>query len=286
MTSSRSLSTRRHAALVSLAAVALLAAGCGSESLTPAPTTVVSSDANQPDGASAVVPASECQQTPATGHVDRMGSGLSFRNGQIRVAVTPLPSTTPAPAPAPEIGVPPVAPIPSAPPSSTANQVKSQCFGFGRWGNNDPSVPPDSLLFSFKGGTNDGAQVSFFVGDLTGGEPPPPPGERRTVTPLVAPINAQVGVSVNGKYYSATQCSLKITAMSSAKASGYFQCPTATTSEANPFAPSDDVPYDAEDSTTPTVAPPAVPGAPAPVPTTTTDAVDQAALSGWFSVSP
>lgn len=218
---------------------------------------------------------------------------LNFRAGEIRIAVSPLITTAPTAQPTPVVPVPGVPTPPAgAPPTAATSTVPStsaavpatRCFAFSRWGNTDPSVPPDSLLFAFKDAAGrDGAQVSFFVGDLTGGALPPADGARRVVPPLVAPINAQVGVSAMGTYYHATQCSLKLTAISSARTSGFFQCPTATSTDANPFAPSDDVSYDSDD---PAVS--STPGAPPPTPTSTTtpEAPKTAALSGWFSVTP
>ncbi|NMO00656.1 hypothetical protein HH308_05430 [Gordonia sp. TBRC 11910] len=251
-------------------------AACG----TDAAVSTASSPTSKPVSVrSAVVADSECQQTPPTGTVDRTGSDLNFHSGEIRISLVPTattPTTVPAPTPPPV----PVAPTSSAAATSSSAAPAapaSQCFGYRRWGNSDPSVPPDSLLFAFKGDGSGGAQVSFFVGDLTGGGPPPAGGVRHVVPALVAPINAQVGVSANGTYYQATQCSLKITAMSSTRAAAFFQCPTATTSKANPFDPSDDVSYDSDE----TAASSAVPGAPqAPSETPRT-----ALLSGWFSVS-
>ncbi|GAB19418.1 hypothetical protein GOEFS_084_00040 [Gordonia effusa NBRC 100432] len=268
----------RSSAAALIATVGIGATACGSDAVPGGDSAAPKTTAAQ----SAVVADDECQRTPPDGHIDRSGMNLNFHNGDIRIALSPIVATpTPAP-PKPTPAVPAPAPPPGqkpAVPSSTTSTApaapKSQCFGFARWGNSDPSVPPDSLLFSFKGPSGLGAQVSFFVGDLTGGSPPPAGGAKRIVPPLVSPINAQVGVSVNGKYYQATQCSLKITAMASARAAGFFQCPTATTSEANPFVPSDDVAYDSDESTPP-------PGSATP-PTTTTP--QTASLSGWFNVT-
>lgn len=263
------------------AAVTVAALGaCGSDSAGPSTSASATTSAAPK---SAVVADAECQQTPAAGHIDRTGTNLNFRTGDIRIAVSPLttatPTTLPTPAPVPGAPLPPGAT--STPATSTPAVPAAQCFAFSRWGNTDPSVPPDSLLFTFKDAAGgDGAQVSFFVGDLTGGALPPADGARRVVPALVTPINAQVGVSAKGTYYHATQCSLKLTAISSARTSGFFQCPTATSSDANPFAPSDDVSYDSDD---PAVS--SAPGTPPPTTTTTSTAPKTAALSGWFSVS-
>ncbi|MFW0791247.1 hypothetical protein [Gordonia sp. CPCC 205333] len=279
---SRTRSPIRAAALIGVAGVFAMA--CGTDPVPPSETPTSKANTAQ----SAVVANDECQRMPPSGHIDRSGMNLNFGTGDIRISLSP---TTATPAPTP-VAPPPAAPAPpggpkppatsSPTPSSTPAAPKSQCFGFSRWGNGDPSVPPDSLLFSFKGPDDVGAQVSFFVGDLTGGSPPPAGGAKRVVPPLVTPINAQVGLSVDGKYFQATQCSLKITAMSSARAAGFFQCPTATTSEANPFEPSDDVAYDSDESMTTTPAP----GGPTPsTPPRTTTAPQTASLSGWFSVT-
>ena len=131
-------------------------------------------------------------------------------------------------------------------------------------------MPPDSLLFVFKGAGIDGAQIEFLVGELTGGVLPPIGTVRPRVGPLTGPINAQVGVSAEGTYHHSPVCALTITAMSAERAAGFFSCPSA----ANPLAPDDDVPYDADESST--VPPP--PGAPAVPPAVS--------LTGWFDLRP
>lgn len=252
---------KRAAVFVSLGAALAVTAGCGDA---PQPTTGASAASSLPAAAqptSQVLADSDCQATPPSGPIDHLGYDLKFSAGQVRVAVSTTPSSLPVPAPA----VPPPAAgqsaASSAAPSSSASSGApgSRCYGFSRWGNADPSVPPDSLLFAFKGSSSDGARISFFVGDLTR-------APRRAPMPAIA---AEVGVSIDGDYYQSAQCTLQLTAMSAQRGAGYFHCPGAVEASANPFAPSDDVPYDSDAS-------------PAP----TTSAPRTAMLSGWFTVTP
>lgn len=181
----------------------------------------------------------ECAKTPPTGRIDRTASDLSFTQGTMMVAV---------------------AESPSAP---------SQCFAFAKAGNAAPEVPPDSVLFTFGGPGTDGAQVDIMVSNLTGGILPPNDGAPMpSVGPLTAPVPAQVGVSVQGRYRLAPECRLTVTSLNATRTAGRFECPVAAQSSANPFDPSD-VPTDTDAS----------------VPTTT-QAPAPARLSGWFDLTP
>ncbi|MDL9938207.1 hypothetical protein QSJ18_15755 [Gordonia sp. ABSL1-1] len=255
---------------------ALVVAGCGTAATSDrSPSTSVTAS---PTAASPIT-AAGCVQTPPSGPVDRMGHDLAFTTGFIRIAVSPsapqpalVPPPAPVPAPAPE---PSPAPVPSA-------AEPTRCYDFTRWGPPNPAVPPDSLLFVFKGPGVDGAQLEFLVGELTGGALPPIGRPRPRVGPLTAPINAQVGISVAGTYHHSTACRLTLTAMSAERAAGHFICDAAVESDANPLGPQDDTPYDADDeSATPTPAVPAPPGAPTPAPEAQAPTVT---LSGWFDL--
>ncbi|MCK0439757.1 hypothetical protein MUG78_09875 [Gordonia alkaliphila] len=175
-----------------------------------------------------------CGQTPPAGRVVRSGYGLDYSSGSIHVAVTPY-----------------------AGPGAA-------CVEFAKSGADDPQVPPDTLLFTFAAPNGEGAQVEFDTVALTGGVLPPlGNGYVPKVGPLDYPINARVGASIGGTYYFADQCALLLRTVTAEGASGRFDCAAAATRAANPFAPSDDVDYNLDD----TVPPP---------PT--------AVLSGWFSV--
>ncbi|MDL9945741.1 hypothetical protein QSJ19_09105 [Gordonia sp. ABSL11-1] len=221
---------------------------------------------------SARLDAADCRDEPSHGRIDRTAHGLTFRTGEMRVAVGSGMSTA--------------RDNPGGISTSTSADDDSACFGFTKWGNPDPEVPPDSLLFVFRGPGTDGAQIEFLVGELTGGVLPPIGSVRPTVGPLTKPINATVGVSVAGSYYQSGTCPLKISSMSSGRASGTFSCPTATRTDANPLAPDDDVSYDADDSTTESTPPagrPSSSATPSPAvigqPTTVT-------LTGFFVLTP
>lgn len=176
----------------------------------------------------------DCAKTPESGRVVRTGYGLNYHEGAVHVAVTPY------------------------------SGEGASCTEFAKTGPADPQVPPDALLFTFAGPDGEGAQVEFESVALTGGVLPPlGNGYVPKVGPLNHPITARVGAAVGGTYYFADQCSLLLTTVTSRGTSGRFDCPAAAVRSANPFAPSDDVDYDADD----TVGPP---------PTAT--------LSGWFEV--
>ncbi|MGC5255107.1 hypothetical protein ACPXCG_02045 [Gordonia sp. DT218] len=258
--------TRRTAWwLAAVAAVSVIAAcGTGDSQDPPA------SSSSAPPGptASAHLDAAECRETPDTGRIDRTGADLDFRSGAIRVA----------------IGGSPVADRDNpggVPASAVVGDDDTACFGFSRWGNARPEVPPDTLLFVFKGPGTDGAQVEFLASDLTGGVLPPIGDTRPKVGPLSKAINAAIGVSVNGTYYHSTSCPLKITAMSSRRAAAAFTCQRAAQSEANPFAPDDDVTYDTDESTPTSPSSPTSPTMP-----TTTGSRSSVTLSGWFELTP
>lgn len=178
--------------------------------------------------------AADCAKTPRSGRVVRTGYGLDYSSGAVHVAVAPYSGRDPV------------------------------CVEFAKSGPSDPQVPPDTLLFTFAGPDGEGAQVEFESVALTGGVLPPlGNGYVPKVGPLDHPITARVGASVDGTYYVADRCSLLLTTVTANGAGGRFDCPAAGVQGANPFAPSDDVDYDADD----TVAPPPA-----------------AKLSGWFEL--
>ncbi|MFI8772397.1 hypothetical protein ACIGKQ_09570 [Gordonia sp. NPDC062954] len=216
--------------------------------VTLGPLTGCGSGDHDPDGPSssrpataavAPVDAAECRERPAGGRIDRAGHDLEFRSGSMHVAIAG---------------------------TGADGAAGSACYGFTKWGNADPSVPPDSLLFVFTGPGDDGAQLELLVGDLTGGVLPPIGGVRPRVGPLDAPIDSSVGVTVGGTYYHSATCQLTVTAMSSERAAGTFTCSAATRSHSNPFAPNEDIDEDSETETT------------------VSDA--SVTLSGWFETTP
>ncbi|WP_240194034.1 MULTISPECIES: hypothetical protein [unclassified Gordonia (in: high G+C Gram-positive bacteria)] len=171
--------------------------------------------------------AEKCDEPTPTGKIDRLGYDLRFTRGAIRIKLR--------------------------------DGRAERCVQFAKWGNANIDVPPDSLLYYFSGGRGDGAQVEFRAVDLAGGKLP----DTRPLGRLDHPINATVGVSINGVYYTSTTCELTLTVSNSRRAAGRFSCPQALAQTANPFDPSDDVSFD---------DPPASPPATA------------AALSGRFDV--
>jgi hypothetical protein len=166
---------------------------------------------------SAKVSDDDCRMEPPAGPIDHSLQNFAFTDGVTRVAVTGLDSQT-------------------------------ACYSYSRWGNADPSVPIDSLLFLFKGPGSDGMTIDMLVGDLT----------------MLTTLNARVTVVVDGAPYQADTCVMTITALSSAAVAGTFTCPTAIEVFGNPFAPLDD---------------------PEPEPTQSTP-LPTVSLSGWFSVAP
>ncbi|SDU55968.1 hypothetical protein SAMN04488548_1342145 [Gordonia westfalica] len=220
--------TRGAGALAAVAAAALLLSGCAGDP-TPAPV----STSTAPTPAARPIDPAKCAEKPPRGSVDRGGHGLDFRSGDIRIAITEPAGTTTG--------------LPAAGSGATSDDATS-CYEFTRWGPSRPDVPPDSLLFVFKGTGTDGAQIEFPISELTGGTVPPAGGgPRPTAGPLTKPINAQVGVSVDGVYHQSSACQLSISGMSGKLAAGSFTCPEASRVEANPFAPDDDVAYDADE---------------------------------------
>lgn len=205
-----------------------------------------------------------CTEKPPSGTIDRQGFDLSFTRGQILIASgrTTAPSAQP--------GQPPL------PTTSAAQQMSSApaCYEFARWGQPKPDVPPDTLLFVFKGEGTDGAQIEFPVGELTGEHLPPTDGPRPPVGPLTTPITASVGLSERGMYRSSSACRLTVTAMSSKRAAGSFECAESTVAEQNPLAPDDEV---ADDDTAVATAPGATPTAEQGAPVK---------LAGWFDLRP
>jgi hypothetical protein len=159
----------------------------------------------------------QCRIEPPAGPIDHSLQDLSFVTGHAAVAVT-------------------------------GAGVDQGCYRFARWGNADPAVPLDSLLFLFKDSGSDGVTIDMRVGDLT------------TLTTL----NARITVVVDGTAFSADTCAMTLTALSATSVAGEFSCPTATHVFGNPFAPLDDTePEPTQSSPLPTVA-----------------------VSGWFAVAP
>ena len=161
----------------------------------------------------------DCDEATPTGKVDRRAYGLTYSRGVMQVKIDP------------------------------SDGRRSQCVEFAKWGNESVEIPPDSLLFTFSGGNGEGGQFEFLASALTGERTP----GQRTVGELTDPISAMIGVSVGGTYYTAPACSLTLTKVSGHHAAGRFACAQAVAQDANPFAPSDDVPYD--DAPTPTASP-------------------------------
>ncbi|MFE0749720.1 hypothetical protein [Gordonia sp. NPDC058843] len=241
-----------RAAVLLCATVSVLVAACGSDGPPrPTPTTSTPTPTARP-----VDPAA-CTEKPPEGSVDRSGQNFEFHHGNIRVAVVNTPAQSGR-----------------GPAAGATRADEPTCYEFDRWGPARPDVPPDSLLFVFKDAGAGGAQIEFLISELTGGLLPPVGATRPTVGPLTRPINAQIGVSVNGVYHHSSACQLSVSGMSGKLAAGTFTCPTATRLDANPLAPDDDVPYDLDESSTP--GPPDGAG-------TSTNSV---ALSGWFQLTP
>ncbi|MCR5978625.1 hypothetical protein GDN83_12950 [Gordonia jinghuaiqii] len=242
---------RTAATLVCAVAPLSALAGCGDTPPTATSTSVAPTATARP------VDPAVCANKPPQGNVDRTGQNFEFHHGNIKVAISDAPAKSSGRTPA-----------------VTTPANGTRCYEFGRWGPADPDVPPDSLLFVFKGAGSDGAQIEFLISELTGGLLPPIGGTRPTVGPLSAPINAQIGVSVDGVYHHASACQLSISGMSGKLAAGSFTCPTAALVDANPFAPDDDVRYDADESST---TPPAATGVGAP---------EHVTLTGFFQLTP
>ncbi|MFT3659844.1 MAG: hypothetical protein QM809_00170 [Gordonia sp. (in: high G+C Gram-positive bacteria)] len=177
----------------------------------------------------------DCASTPPSGTVVRTGYGLNYTRGSIHAGVRP-------------------------------DAGRPVCVRFAKSGPADPQVPVDMLLFTFAGPDGEGAQVEFRTTALTGGVLPPlGDGYYPTVGPLNHPVDAAVGISVDGVYYHSDRCALRLTTVTALGAAGRFDCPRAIVREANPFAPSDDTDPDTDDLAV---------GEPV------------ATLSGWFSVTP
>ncbi|MGV9710751.1 hypothetical protein ACWDTI_08815 [Gordonia sp. NPDC003424] len=245
------------AALVALAGTSACATADNPTSTTGAPSAPAPAVSTRLD-------ASACREIPDTGHVDRGGHDLRFGHGGIRIAIA-----TPTPTPTTE---------PSSPDTGPDDAT---CYGFARWGPANPDVPPDTLLFTFKGARADGAQIEFLAGDLAGNVLPPIDSSRPTLGPLTGPITAQIGMSLGGNYYHSADCPLTITALTAQRAAAAFTCPTAARMDANPLAPDDNVSYDADGSATSSVPAGPSSAAPAVIGTPTT-----VSLSGWFELKP
>lgn len=253
---------------VCLTSVALVA-GCSGDATSTGTQSAAASSSMPAE--STLVDAQRCAQKPPTGAIDRTGYDLRFTRGRIYISSTP--AAPQAATPLPPEGAPPQ---PATPTTSTSRPTTT-CHRFERWGDPVPDVPPDSLLFVFKGGDGDGAQVEFPVNELTGEHLPPIGVSRPTVGPLTEPIAATIGLSADGTFHSSGTCRLRLTAMSAKRAAGHFDCPAATLADTDPLNPDDDVPFDEESSTPPPSA--AGPGQ-----------IDAAAsavdLAGWFDLQP
>ncbi|MFT4201269.1 hypothetical protein [Gordonia sp. (in: high G+C Gram-positive bacteria)] len=170
------------------------------------------------------------------------------------------------------------------PPAST-KPVDEECVSLKKWGPASPEVPPDGMLFTFRGAGGDGGQISFPVVSLTGGVLPPLGPDIPKVGPLVESFPADIGLSLGGKYYLASGCPLKIVAMSAMRGAGHFSCAGAVPMRENPLAPNDAARNPDEDKDEPPT--PGAPGAPAPTPAPTGQpAPESTHLSGWFEVKP
>ncbi|MGO3327572.1 hypothetical protein [Gordonia sp. (in: high G+C Gram-positive bacteria)] len=169
------------------------------------------------------LPLADCDAPTPTGKVDRSGygigrtSGLKYSRGVMQVSI------------------------------DASDGRPDECVEFAKWGNDSVEIAPDSLLFTFSGGNGEGGQFEFLASALTGERTP----DSRDVGELTDPISAMVGVSVDGIYYTAPACSLTLTRVSGHRAAGRFTCAQAISQDANPFAPSDDVPYDEDPAPTP-----------------------------------
>ncbi|WP_207843325.1 hypothetical protein [Williamsia soli] len=197
---------------------ALVLGACGDRSEPPESAGASSSDlAPTPSAApNAKVASSECGREPPSAAIDHGLQDFAFGKGSATVLV-----------------------------SGAAGHA--DCYSFGRWGNADPAVPLDSLLFLFKGPAADGVTIDMLVGDLT----------------VATRVNARVAVALDDNTFQGDSCSMTITALSAEGVAGKFICPTATRVFGNPFAPLDDAEPEPSQS--------------APLPTV--------ALSGWFTVS-
>lgn len=205
-----------HRVATAVAAFALVTAGCSDQSNTseePASSSRVAPTVPQ----NARVADHQCRLEPPAGPIDHSLQNLSFATGQATVAVTGA---------GPQQG----------------------CYRFARWGNADPAVPIDSLLFVFRDEGSDGVTLDMLVGDLT----------------IRTALNARVTVVVDGTAYGADTCATTVTALSSTVVAGEFTCPTATRVFGNPFAPLDDTEPES--------------GPSSPLPTVS--------VSGWFTVAP
>ncbi|MCF8570318.1 hypothetical protein L5G32_08565 [Gordonia sp. HY002] len=176
-----------------------------------------STDPSQPSGAPRLSLA-DCDEATPTGTVNRSAYGLKYSRGVMQVKIEP------------------------------SDGRRSQCVEFAKWGNESVESPPDSLLFTFSGGNGEGGQFEFLASALTGERTP----ANRTVGELTDPISAMVGVSAAGTYYTAPACSLTLTKVSGRHTAGRFTCTQAVAQNADPFAPSDDVPYDEDPAPTST----------------------------------
>ncbi|WP_020109840.1 hypothetical protein [Nocardia sp. 348MFTsu5.1] len=212
---------RRSVAVLTAGIVSCAAAlaGCGTAA-------EPSDDASAPPSTSSVAPTStvsasvaqaRCEESPPGGPVEHSLQDFAFGSGSATVSLA-LPGQD------------------------------SHCYSYPRWGNLDPAVPIDSLLFLFKGPGSDGVTIEMLVGDLT----------------QQTDVNARVTVAIDGTTYQGEGCSVELTALSSAGVSGAFSCPTTTAVFGNPFAPLDD---------------------PEPEPPTSAP-LATATVSGWFTAAP
>lgn len=211
---------RRSASVLAAGVVtaAAVLAGCSDGSrpsdATASPSTTAVTVASP---VNAEVESARCRESSPRGPVDHSLEGYAFDSGSATVSLT----------------------VPGQ---------SARCYSYPRWGNADPAVPIDSLLFLFKSPGSDGVMIDMLVGDLT----------QRTK------VIAKVAVAVGGTTYQGDNCAVDLSALSSAGVAGSFSCPTATAVFGNPLAPLDD--------------PEPEPSTSAPLPT--------AAVSGWFTVEP
>ncbi|MFT3715888.1 MAG: hypothetical protein QM774_08055 [Gordonia sp. (in: high G+C Gram-positive bacteria)] len=183
-------------------------------------------------GKATVKPVKDCARQPAPGRVNRSGYGMDYTVGAVYVEVAPF------------------------------GGGDATCTMMGKSGPADPQVPGDTLLLSFAATGGRGAQIEFSSIAFTGGIPPVN-GTVVTPGPLTQALDATVGVSLDGKYLSSSQCTVSFAEVTRRRTAGRFECPSAQPWTANPFDPTDDVDYDAA----------AQPSGPA-----------EASLSGWFEL--
>ncbi|WP_051198594.1 hypothetical protein [Gordonia shandongensis] len=198
-------------------AAAVIAVGAGALALTAcspaAEETAVSAPPTAPAGEPASterLPATDCEQTPESGKVDTTGYALRYSTGTMRISVR-------------------------------TKGGSATCLGFTKTGSADPQVPPDTVLFTFRGSRGEGALLEFPSVNLSRGVLPWPRGK---VTTPHSTFTSTVGVSHGGDYFTSQRCTVRLARVTPAGAAGTVECPDALATTANPFDPSDDVSHE------------------------------------------